>query len=131
MVVPSRVTTRDLVRSLERKTGRSREELERLVDMLCLSVREYLEQGSEVALGDLFALAVHGGPELREDESGGFSAFAATEKSLTATPVGQRMSISSARMPSSGKVPPPPAKVSIVLVQKSTRRMRALRRSAI
>ncbi|MHC4408328.1 MAG: ATP-binding protein [Planctomycetota bacterium] len=88
MVVPSRVTTRDLVRSLERKTGRSREELERLVDMLCLSVREYLEQGSEVELGDLFALAVHGGPELREDESGGFSAFAATEKSLTATPVG-------------------------------------------
>ena len=88
MVVPSRVTTRDLVRSLERKTGHSREELERFVDLLCGSVREFLEQGSEVELGDLFALAVKGGPELREDESGGFSAFAATEKSLTATPVG-------------------------------------------
>jgi len=88
MVVPSRVTTRDIVRSLERKTGRPRAELERFVDELCDSVRGFLEQGSEVELGDLFALAVQGGPELREDESGGFSAFAATEKSLHATPVG-------------------------------------------
>jgi anti-sigma regulatory factor (Ser/Thr protein kinase) len=88
MVVPSRVTTRDLVRSLARKTGRPKEELEQFVDELCGSVREFLEQGSEVELGDLFALAVQGGPELREDESGGFSAFAATEKSLSAKPVG-------------------------------------------
>ena len=88
MVVPSRVTTRDLVRSHQKKTGRPAEELERLVDLLCGSVREFLEQGSEVELGDLFALSVRGGPEIREDESGGFSAFAATEKSLTATPVG-------------------------------------------
>jgi len=88
MVVPSRVTTHDLVRTLERKTGQPREQLEQFVKLLCGSVREFLEQGSEVELGDLLALTVRGGPEIREDESGGFSAFAATEKSLTATPVG-------------------------------------------
>lgn len=88
MVVPTRVTTRDLLRRLEKKTGRPAEELQELFDAVCSSVRECLEQGSEVELGDLFSLAVHGGPEIREDESGGFSAFAATAKSLSATPIG-------------------------------------------
>ncbi|MEM8883240.1 MAG: ATP-binding protein [Planctomycetota bacterium] len=88
MVVPNRVNTEDLVRLVSKKTGRTREEIEPLIESVWTSVREYLEQGREVELGDLFALAVRGGPEIREDESGGFSAFAATEKSLTATPIG-------------------------------------------
>ena len=45
-----------------------------VVPVCYATVREFLEQGSEVELGDLFSLAVEGGPEIREDESGGFSA---------------------------------------------------------
>jgi len=88
MVVPTRITTKDLLRRLEKKTGRPAVELEEVLDAICSSVREFLDQGSEVELGDLFSLAVHGGPEIREDESGSFSAFAATAKSLSATPIG-------------------------------------------
>ncbi|MHC4956105.1 MAG: ATP-binding protein [Planctomycetota bacterium] len=77
-----------MLRALERRTGRPRDELEALLDAVCSSVREFLEQGSEVELGDIFSLSVEGGPEIREDESGGFSAYAATDQSLTATPIG-------------------------------------------
>ena len=88
MVIPARITTRDLLVSLEKKTGKPREELTALIDALCVSVREFLEQGSEVELGDLLSLAIEGGPEIRADESGGFSAFAASGKSVAATPIG-------------------------------------------
>jgi len=88
MVVPARITTRELLRSLEQKTGKSPAELTELLDAVCVSVREFLEQGSEVELGDLLSLAIEGGPEIREDESGGFSAFAARNKSVAARPIG-------------------------------------------
>jgi len=88
MVIPMRVTTRDLLRRLEKKTGRPESELREILDDVFGSVRELLDQGSEVELADLLSLTVHGGPEIREDESREFSAFAATHRSLSATPIG-------------------------------------------
>ena len=88
MVVPARITTRELLRSLEKKTGKSPAELTEVLDAVCISVREFLEQGSEVELGDLLSLAIEGGPEIRADESGGFSPFAAESKSVAARPIG-------------------------------------------
>jgi len=88
MVVPTRVTNRDLLRRLKKKTGKPVEELQGVLDAMYATVREFLEQGSQVELGDLLSLAVQGGPEIREDESGGFSAFAPTRKSISAVPIG-------------------------------------------
>lgn len=88
MAVKTRVTNRDLLRRLAKKTGKPVDELQGVLGAVYDTVREFLEQGSEVELGDLLSLAVEGGPEIREDESGGFSAFAPTRKSLSAVPIG-------------------------------------------
>jgi len=84
----SKVTTEELVRDIARRLSIPEEEARRVLDGVCGTLREHLSDGSVVELGDLISLAVRGRPEIREDESGGFSAYAPKARSIAAQPLG-------------------------------------------
>jgi len=88
MVTKSRVGTGELVREISRRLDVSPEEAKSCLKGVCAAVRELLREGHSVQLGDLVTLTLEGGPELREDESGGFSAYAPKERTVAARPVG-------------------------------------------
>jgi anti-sigma regulatory factor (Ser/Thr protein kinase) len=84
----TRVTTEDLARGLALKLQISADEAQTLLEGMCSTLREHLQAGQSVEVGDLFTLSVSGGAELREDDSGGFSAYAPTSKGLKVAPLG-------------------------------------------
>jgi anti-sigma regulatory factor (Ser/Thr protein kinase) len=84
----TRVTIGDLARDLAQRLGVSVEEAHRFLAETCDSMRDSLSEGRTVELGDLVSLAVSGRAELREDESGGFSAYAPTNRGLAVEPLG-------------------------------------------
>ncbi|MHC4547761.1 MAG: ATP-binding protein [Planctomycetota bacterium] len=88
MATPTRVTLEDLARDLAAKLQISEAEACRFLVEACASMRDSLSGGRTVELGDLISLAVSGRPELREDESGGFSAYAPKIRGLAAEPLG-------------------------------------------
>ncbi len=88
MTARARITSDELVRDVARRLGISDAETRRVVDGLCESMREALAEGTIVEFADLFKLVVLGGPEIREDESGGFSAYAPQNLAIAARPMG-------------------------------------------
>ncbi len=88
MASTTRVSTDAIVRELAQKLRVTPEQASHYLQAVCETLRGFLQQGHEVELGDLLSLAVSGGPELREDESGGFSAYAPAHRGIAATPIG-------------------------------------------
>lgn len=84
----TRVTLDDLARDLAQRLGVSVEDAYRFLAETCDSMRDSLSEGRTVELGDLISLALSGRAELREDESGGFSAYAPTNRGLAVQPLG-------------------------------------------
>lgn len=83
------MTTAELVRETARQLEIPEGDAKRYLRALCAAMRTALNDGSVVELGDLFTLSVLGGPELREDESGGFSAYAAQHRKIDVSAVGR------------------------------------------
>jgi anti-sigma regulatory factor (Ser/Thr protein kinase) len=88
MATRTRVTAEQLARELARRheitVEQALEQLQSVYDIL----RAHLQAGETVEMGDLLTLSYSGGPEIREDESGGFSAYAPTRKELEVVPLG-------------------------------------------
>ncbi len=82
------VNTDELARQLAQRLGVREAEAKHMLGEVCSCLRDSLSAGRPVELGDLVSLTVEGRPELREDESGGFSAYAPTRRALSAAPVG-------------------------------------------
>jgi len=88
MTTHSKVTTQDLVRDLAARLRVKPDQAERILGEMCATVREHLQTGGVVELADLFALRMSQQAEIREDESGGFSAYAAGPRQIRAQPIG-------------------------------------------
>ncbi|MGH7162778.1 MAG: ATP-binding protein [Planctomycetota bacterium] len=88
MATLTRVSREELVRDLGERLKAGPQDARRIFDAVCATLREFLQSGYVVEIEDLFALAVSGAPEIREDESGGFSAYAPKVKGLAARPIG-------------------------------------------
>jgi len=88
MTTGTRVTLKDLARELAPRLAVGEEQARALLDQLCDTLKDCLSRGHTVEIGDLFSLSVAGGAELREDESGGFSAYAPSERGLAVHPLG-------------------------------------------
>jgi anti-sigma regulatory factor (Ser/Thr protein kinase)/CheY-like chemotaxis protein len=82
------VNTDELARMLAQRLGIREAEAKHMLGEMCSCLRDSLSSGKGVELGDLVSLTVAGRPELREDESGGFSAYAPTARELAAAPIG-------------------------------------------
>jgi anti-sigma regulatory factor (Ser/Thr protein kinase) len=82
------VNTDELARQLAQRLGVREAEAKHMLGEVCSCLRDSLAAGKPVELGDLVSLSVEGRPELREDESGGFSAYAPSRRALAAAPVG-------------------------------------------
>ncbi len=82
------VNTDELARQLAQRLGVREAEAKHMLGEVCSCLRDSLSAGRPVELGDLVSLSVEGRPELREDESGGFSAYAPSRRALAAAPVG-------------------------------------------
>lgn len=82
------MTAEQLARDIARRLGMPEAETRAVLDGFCEALRDYLQAGQSVEISDLFSLTVQGGPELREDESGGFSAYAPKSKSLAVQAIG-------------------------------------------
>ncbi|MEE8104301.1 MAG: ATP-binding protein [Planctomycetota bacterium] len=83
-----RVTKEKLARDLMSRLKIPLSESVRLLDKVFEAMREHLRDGSVVEIDDLLSLSISGQPEIREDDSGGFSAFAPEVKTLSAQPIG-------------------------------------------
>jgi len=77
-----------LTRDLARRLDLDDEQARKLIDGFTDALRDHLQAGQLIEISNLFTLQVCGGPELREDESGGFSAYAPTKKNLSVQPLG-------------------------------------------
>jgi anti-sigma regulatory factor (Ser/Thr protein kinase) len=88
MATKTRVTADQLARDLARRLDVDEQRAQELLDGLCAALRDHLQAGQVVEVADLFRLAVSGRAELREDESGGFSAYAPSERALEVEPLG-------------------------------------------
>ena len=88
MATRTRVTEKQLARELARQHGVTEEKALELLEGMCTNLRSHLRAGETVQVGDLFTLSFAGGPEIREDESGGFSAYAPSRKALQVVPHG-------------------------------------------
>jgi len=82
------VNTEELARQLAQRLGVREAEAKHMLGEVCSCLRDSLSAGRPVELGDLVSLSVEGQPELREDESGGFSAYAPNRRALAAAAVG-------------------------------------------
>lgn len=82
------VNTEELAKQLAQRLGVREAEAKHMLGEMCSCLRDTLAAGRPVELGDLVSLSVEGRPELREDESGGFSAYAPNRRELAAAPVG-------------------------------------------
>jgi anti-sigma regulatory factor (Ser/Thr protein kinase) len=82
------IDTDELARMLAQRLGVREAEAKHMLGEMCSCLRDSLSAGKPVELGDLVSLTVEGKPELREDESGGFSAYAPTKRALAASPIG-------------------------------------------
>jgi len=82
------VNTDELARQLAQRLGVREAEAKHMLGEVCSCLRDSLSAGRPVELGDLVSLSVEGRPELREDESGGFSAYAPNRRALAAAAVG-------------------------------------------
>ncbi|MFI5403177.1 MAG: ATP-binding protein [Planctomycetota bacterium] len=82
------VNTEELARQLAQRLGVREAEAKHMLGEVCSCLRDSLSAGRPVELGDLVSLSVEGRAELREDESGGFSAYAPDRRALSAAPVG-------------------------------------------
>jgi len=83
-----KVTTQELARDLALRLQVSPGQAANVLKHVCQAVREQLQTGCAVEFGDLFTLSVHGEAEIRADESGGFSAYAPTSRSIVTEPLG-------------------------------------------
>lgn len=82
------VNTDELAKQLAQRLGVREAEAKHMLGEVCSCMRDSLAAGRPVELGDLVNLSVEGRPELREDESGGFSAYAPSRRALAAAAVG-------------------------------------------
>jgi anti-sigma regulatory factor (Ser/Thr protein kinase) len=82
------VNTEELAKQLAQRLGVREAEARHMLGEMCSCLRDSLAAGRPVELGDLVSLTVEGRPELREDESGGFSAYAPNHRELAAAAVG-------------------------------------------
>ncbi len=88
MAIKTRVGTRELIGEIARRLDLTPREARAYLKAVCATVRELLREGHTVELGDLLSLSLRGGPEMREDESGGFSAYAPVQRTIAAEPLG-------------------------------------------
>ena len=88
MSTATRVKLAQLARDLAQRLGVKDEDAQGIFDAVCDVLRDRLSSGQSVELGDLLPLTAAGRPELREDESGGFSAYAPRARSIAARPIG-------------------------------------------
>ena len=88
MNLRGKVTTQELARDLALRLQVSPGQAHNILKHVCQAVREQLQTGCAVEFGDLFTLSVHGEAEIRADESGGFSAYAPTTRSIVTEPLG-------------------------------------------
>ncbi|MHC4958842.1 MAG: ATP-binding protein [Planctomycetota bacterium] len=89
MATKTRVTADQLARDLARRLDVDEQKAHEILKGFCGALRDHLQAGQVVEVADLFRLAVTGQAELREDESGGFSAYAPTERGLEVEPLGE------------------------------------------
>ncbi|HEX5135604.1 MAG TPA: ATP-binding protein, partial [Planctomycetota bacterium] len=82
------VNTDEIAKQLAQRLGIREAEAKHMLSEMCSCLRDSLAAGRPVELGDLISLTIEGRPELREDESGGFSAYAPTRRALAAAAVG-------------------------------------------
>jgi anti-sigma regulatory factor (Ser/Thr protein kinase)/CheY-like chemotaxis protein len=82
------VNTDELAKQLAQRLGVREAEAKHMLSEMCSCLFDTLAAGRPIELGDLVNLSVEGRPELREDESGGFSAYAPTHRALAASAVG-------------------------------------------
>lgn len=82
------VNTDELARILAQRLGIREAEAKHMLGEVCSCLRDSLSAGTPVELLDLVNLSVEGRAELREDESGGFSAYAPSRRALSAAAVG-------------------------------------------
>jgi len=78
----------ELARDLARRLELSEHEAERILLEVCEVLKDTLARGRPVALGDILTISIDGAAELREDESGGFSAYAPRARGIAAEPLG-------------------------------------------
>jgi len=88
MVTLTPVGKDEIARALSERLHVPGEEARRLLEEFCGVMREHLANGVTVEFEDLLRLAVAGAPEIREDESGGFSPYAPKARRLVAKPIG-------------------------------------------
>jgi len=88
MATRTRLTSEELAQDLARALHIPSEDATAVVKAVSSALRRHLGAGQVVELGDLFTISVIGNAELREDESGGFSAYAPTNRSLKVQPLG-------------------------------------------
>ena len=88
MATTIHVTAEQLAREIARQHQLSEEKALELIEGMCTSLRSHLRAGETVEVGSLFTLSFAGGPEIREDDSGGFSAYAPSKKALQVVPLG-------------------------------------------
>ncbi|MCZ6786438.1 MAG: ATP-binding protein [Planctomycetota bacterium] len=88
MATDTRVTKEVLARELVARLEVPLHEAVQLLDKVFDCMREHLHDGAVVEIDDLLSIAVSGKAELREDESGGFAAFAPKKRTLSAKPIG-------------------------------------------
>ena len=84
MAIDTRVTKDSLARELVGRLEIPLHEAVQLLDKVFDCMREHLHDGAVVEIDDLLSIAVSGRAELREDDSGGFSAFAPKKRTLSA-----------------------------------------------
>ena len=88
MAIDTRVTKDSLARELVGRLEIPLHEAVQLLDKVFDCMREHLHDGAVVEIDDLLSIAVSGTAELREDDSGGFAAFAPKKRTLSAKPIG-------------------------------------------
>jgi len=84
----ARIDKDRLARDLAERLQGAPADAARFLRELCELIRRHLQAGHAVELGDLLSISVAGGPEIREDDSGGFSAFAPKSRVLATKPLG-------------------------------------------
>ena len=88
MAIETTVTKAILARELVARLEVPLHEAVQILDKVFDCMREHLHDGAVVEIDDLLSIAVSGKAELREDESGGFAAFAPKKRTLSAKPIG-------------------------------------------
>jgi anti-sigma regulatory factor (Ser/Thr protein kinase) len=88
MATSTSVGKEELAKELAERARLSEGDARALVDHFCAILRARIAGGERIELEDLLAIAAAGSPEVREDESGGFSPYAPKNRKLVVKALG-------------------------------------------